>query len=126
MDDQRRAAKGKRLRQLVMGADYVRDIDDAAGSFTAPFQDLINRYLWGEIWQRPGLSRRDRSVVTLAVLIALGLQDELGRHVAAAKRNGVNEEEIQEILLQASAYVGVPASNRAFATVRSALRAERR
>ena len=86
-----------------------------ATPFTAPFQDLITRYAWGEIWTRPGLDRRTRSCVTLTALVAGGHHDELAMHVRAALRNGLTHEEIQEVLLQSAIYCGVPAANTAFA-----------
>ena len=90
-------------------------------SFTEPFQDLITRYAWGEIWSRPGLSRAERSLVTLAVLAALQHENELAMHVKAALRNGLRPEQISEVLLQVALYAGVPAGNRAFAVAQRAL-----
>jgi 3-oxoadipate enol-lactonase/4-carboxymuconolactone decarboxylase len=88
----------------------------AAGTtpFTSDFQDLITRYAWGEIWTRPGLDRRSRSIVTLTALVALGHDEELALHVRGALRNGLSEEEIKEVLLQTAVYCGVPAANSAF------------
>jgi alkylhydroperoxidase/carboxymuconolactone decarboxylase family protein YurZ len=94
---------------------------DRTTPFTAPFQDLITRYAWGDIWARPGLSRAERSLVTLAVLTALQHEGELAMHVKAALRNGVTPEQISEVLLQVSVYAGVPAGNRAFAVAQRAL-----
>ena len=82
--------------------------------FTADFQDLITRYAWGEIWTRPGLDRRSRSLVTLTALVALGHQEELAMHLRAARRNGLTDAEIKEVLLQTAVYCGVPAANTAF------------
>ncbi len=95
-------------------------------AFTAPFQDLITRYAWGEIWSRPGLARAERSIVTLAVLAALQHENELAMHVKAALRNGLSAEQIQEVLLQVALYAGVPAGNRAFAVAQRALAEVRR
>jgi 4-carboxymuconolactone decarboxylase len=89
--------------------------------FTAPFQDLITRYAWGDIWARDGLSRAERSIVTLTVLAALHHWNELGMHVKAAVRNGLTREQIQEVLLQVSVYAGVPVGNQAFAIAQRAL-----
>ena len=89
--------------------------------FTAPFQDFITRYAWGEVWSRPGLARAERSIVTLAVLAALQHENELAMHVKAALRNGLSAEQIQEVLLQVALYAGVPAGNRAFAVAQRAL-----
>ena len=82
--------------------------------FTAPFQELITRYAWGEIWSRPGLDRRTRSCITLTALVALGHHHELALHVRAARRNGLTPDEIGEVLLQCAVYCGVPAANAAF------------
>jgi 4-carboxymuconolactone decarboxylase len=85
-----------------------------ATDFTAPFQDLITRYAWGEIWSRPGLSRHTRSLLTLAMTIALNREDEFRLHLRAALNNGVTREEIREVLLHSAIYCGVPAANHAF------------
>jgi 4-carboxymuconolactone decarboxylase len=91
-------------------------------SFTEPFQDFITRYAWGEIWSRPGLTRAERSMITLTVLTALGREHELAMHVRAALRNGLTAEQIAEVLLQTGVYAGVPAANRAFAIAQDVLR----
>jgi 4-carboxymuconolactone decarboxylase len=93
----------------------------ATTAFTEPFQDFITRCAWGDIWSRPGLSRAERSIVTLTVLAALHHENELAMHVKAALRNGLSPEQIQEILLQVAVYAGVPAANRAFAVAQRAL-----
>jgi 4-carboxymuconolactone decarboxylase len=90
-------------------------------SFTEPFQDFITRYAWGDIWSRPGLSRAERSMITLAMLAALQHENELAMHVRAALRNGLTPEQIQEVLLQVAVYAGVPAANRAFAVAQRVL-----
>jgi len=90
-------------------------------SFTEPFQDFITRYAWGDIWSRPGLSRAERSMITLAMLATLGHENELAMHVRAALRNGLSPEQIQEVLLQVAVYAGVPAANRAFAVAQRVL-----
>ncbi|HET9899590.1 MAG TPA: carboxymuconolactone decarboxylase family protein, partial [Actinomycetes bacterium] len=82
---------------------------------TEPFQDFLTRYAWGDVWARPGLDRRTRSAITLAVLTALHCRGEIGMHVAAARRNGLTEEEIGEVLLHTALYAGLPAANEAFA-----------
>jgi len=89
--------------------------------FTAPFQDLITRYAWGEIWTRPGLDRRTRSCITLTALVAHGHLDELAMHVRAARNNGLTPDEIGEVLLQTAIYCGVPAANSAFAVAQRVL-----
>jgi 4-carboxymuconolactone decarboxylase len=92
----------------------VEKAQAAKTPFSEPFQDLITRYAWGEIWTRPGLPRNTRSLLTLAMMIALNRGDEFRMHVRAAANNNVTREEIQEVLLQAAIYCGVPAANAAF------------
>jgi 3-oxoadipate enol-lactonase/4-carboxymuconolactone decarboxylase len=89
--------------------------------FTAEFQELITRYAWDEIWNRPGLDRRTRSAVTLTALVAGGHLEELAGHVRAALRNGLSPDEIKEVLLQTAIYCGVPAANSAFAVAQRVL-----
>jgi 4-carboxymuconolactone decarboxylase len=103
-----------RVRRAVLGEAYVEKAQAATTSFNEPFQDLITRYAWGEIWSRPGLSRQTRSLLTLSMMIALNRSDEFRMHVRAAVNNNVTREEIQEVLLQAAIYCGVPAANSAF------------
>jgi 4-carboxymuconolactone decarboxylase len=122
VNDEQRAEQGMKVRRAVLGDAHVdRSIRDAT-EFTAPFQDWITRYAWGEIWSRPGLTRPERSIVTLTVLAALQHEDELGMHVKAALRNGLTEEQIQEVLLQVGLYAGVPVANRAFAIAARAIK----
>jgi 4-carboxymuconolactone decarboxylase len=121
VDDAKRARQGTEVRRAVLGDEHVDRAVAATTPFTAPFQDLITRYAWGEIWSRPGLTRAERSIVTLAVLAALQHENELAMHVKAALRNGLSAEQIQEILLQVTVYAGVPAGNRAFAVAQRAL-----
>jgi 3-oxoadipate enol-lactonase / 4-carboxymuconolactone decarboxylase len=113
--------EGMRTRREVLGDDHVDRAIAGTTRFTADFQDLITRYAWGEIWTRPGLDRRMRSAITIAALVAGGRENELAMHVRAARRNGLTEEEIKEILLQCAIYCGVPAANSAFAIARRAL-----
>ena len=115
MDDQERAAAGMRTRREVLGDEHVDRAIASTTEFTAPFQDFITRYAWGELWNRPGLSRPERSMITLAMLAALGRDEELVLHLRAAVRNGLTPEEIREVLMQVAVYAGVPAANRAFA-----------
>ena len=115
MNDDERTAAGLRTRRDVLGDEHVDRAIAATTEFTAPFQDFITRYAWGEIWNRPGLGRRERSMITIAVLAALGRDEELAMHIRAALRNGVTPPEISEVLLHLAVYAGVPASNRAFA-----------
>ena len=88
---------------------------------TAPFQDFITRYAWGEIWSRPGLSRAERSMITLTALVVLRQEEELAMHLRAALRNGLTPDQIGEVLLHTAVYAGVPAANRAFAIAREVL-----
>jgi 4-carboxymuconolactone decarboxylase len=109
------------VRREVLGDEHVDRAVARTTPFTAPFQDLITRYAWGDIWSRPGLSRAERSLVTLAVLTALQHEGELAMHVKAALRNGLTPEQIQEVLLQVTIYAGVPTGNRAFAVAQRVL-----
>jgi 4-carboxymuconolactone decarboxylase len=99
----------------VLGDDHVDRASANTTAFTAPFQDFITRNVWGEVWARPGLDRRTRSCITLAVLTALKCDAELALHVRAALRNGLTAPEISEVLLHTAVYAGVPAANHAFA-----------
>jgi 4-carboxymuconolactone decarboxylase len=117
MDDQHRRDQGMTVRRAVLGDRHV----DEAATATTDFQDLITRYAWGEIWSRPGLDRRIRSCISLAILAALSHDEELAMHVRAARRNGLSAEEIKEVLLQVAIYAGVPAANRAFRAAQQAL-----
>ena len=116
-----RFEEGMRIRREVLGDEHVDAAAAATTAFTADFQDLITRYAWGEIWARPGLDRRTRSCITLAMLVALGRHEELAMHVGAARRNGLSADEIKEVLLQTAVYCGVPAANQAFAIARHVL-----
>ena len=104
-----------RVRREVLGDAHVDRAVANTTPFTADFQDYITRCVWGEQWTRPGLDRRTRSCITLAVLTALHCTNEIGMHVRAALRNGLTPEEIKEVLLHAAIYCGVPAANTAFA-----------
>jgi len=123
--DPGRAREGMTVRRAVLGDDHVDRAAAATTPFTAPFQDLATRYAWGEIWSRPGLSRAERSMITLAALAVLRQEEELALHVRAALRNGLSPGQIQEVLLQVAVYAGVPAANRAFAVAQGVLAAER-
>lgn len=122
LDDDHRRAAGITVRRAVLGDAHVDRAIAGTTEFTAPFQDFITRYAWGEIWTRPGLDRRTRSCVTLTALVAGGHQEELAMHVKAAVRNGLSPEEIGEVLLQTAVYCGVPAANAAFAIANRVLR----
>jgi len=113
--------EGMRVRREVLGDAHVDRAIERTTDFTADFQDLITRYAWGEIWARPGLDRRTRSMITLTALVALGREEELAMHVRAALGNGVTSAEIAEVLLQCAIYCGVPAANGAFAVAQRVL-----
>jgi 4-carboxymuconolactone decarboxylase len=115
---------GDRVRREVLGDEHVDRAQANTTPFTAPFQDFITRYAWGEVWSRPGLDRRSRSMITLAALTALRAEGELELHVRAARRNGLTDEEIAEVLLHTAVYAGVPAANAAFAVARRVLEEE--
>jgi 4-carboxymuconolactone decarboxylase len=114
MDDRERHAAGMKVRREVLGAAHVDKAEAAKTPFTEPFQDFITRYAWGEIWSRPGLPRQTRSLLTLAMMVALNRGDEFRMHVRAALNNKVSREEIQEMLMQTAIYCGLPAANAAF------------
>lgn len=121
MDDRERHEQGMAVRRAVLGDAHVDRAIAGTDELTADFQDLITRYAWGDIWSRPGLDRRTRSCLTLAILATLHHDDELAMHVRAALRNGVSTDEIKEVLLHVAVYAGVPAANRAFKVARDAL-----
>ncbi len=115
---------GLKVRREVLGDAYVDAALAQADEFSGDFQELLTRYAWGEIWDRPGLDRRARSCVTLTALIAAGHVDELAPHLRAALRNGLTPAEIKEVLLQAAVYCGVPAAHRAFRVAQQVIREE--
>lgn len=108
--------KGLATRKQVMGEDFVANALGNATPFTQPIQEYITRNAWGDVWQRPGLELKTRSLITVALLTALGRQHELKGHVRGALNNGATPEEIQEVLLHASIYCGLPAAVEAFRT----------
>jgi 4-carboxymuconolactone decarboxylase len=114
MDDRERHSAGMKVRRAVLGDAHVDRAEATKNAFSEPFQDLITRYAWGEIWSRPGLPRHTRSLLTLSMMIALNRGDEFRMHVRAALNNKVTREEIQEVLLQSAIYCGAPAANTAF------------
>jgi len=121
VNDEERSTAGMRTRREVLGDAHVDRAVANTTEFTAPFQDFITRYAWGELWNRPGLTRPQRSMITLAMLAALGRDEELEMHVLAARRNGLTPDEICEVFLQVAIYAGVPAANRAFAIAKRAI-----
>lgn len=114
MDERDRYKEGLKVRRTVLGEAHVERAQAAENEFNFAFQDLITRYAWGEIWTRPGLPRKTRSLATIAMLVALNRGDELKMHIRGALQNGVTREELREVLLQAAIYCGIPAANSAF------------
>jgi len=114
MDEHKRYDQGMKTRRAVLGEAHVDRTLKNRTKFNEPFQDLITRYAWGEIWSRPGLPRKTRSLLTLSMLVALDREPEFRMHLKAALAIGVTRDEIQELLLQAAIYCGVPAANSAF------------
>jgi len=114
MDDHERYAKGMAVRRGVLGDAHVERTLARRNDFNADFQDFITRYAWGEVWSRPGLDRHTRSLLTLALMVALNRGDEFKMHVRAALGNGVTRDEINEVLLHSAIYAGVPAANSAY------------
>jgi 4-carboxymuconolactone decarboxylase len=114
--------KGLEIRRAVLGADYVDKSFATADDFNRPMQELTTEYCWGNIWGRPGLERKTRSMLNLAMITALNRPHELKLHVKGAIRNGVSKEEIAEVFLQAAVYCGVPAGVDSFRIAREAFR----
>lgn len=114
MNDEERRERGMKVRREVLGDEYVDKSMNKATELTREFQDLITRYAWGEIWTRPGLDRKTRSCITVAMTVALNRPNELALHLRGALRNGVTVAELREVLLQTAVYCGVPAAHTAF------------
>jgi len=114
MEDRERHKQGMTVRRAVLGDAHVDRALTRSNDFNREFQDLITRYAWGEIWTRPGLPRHTRSLLTVAMMVALNRSEEFKLHVRAAFNNGVTRDEIKEVLLQCAIYCGVPAANSAF------------
>ena len=112
--DKAKYEKGLGVRREVMGDEFVDRALSSASDFTQPLQELVTRNAWGEVWAREGLDRRTRSLITIATLAALKASTELKGHVRGALRNGCTVEEIQEVLLHATVYCGMPAGVEAF------------
>ena len=110
--------KGLGIRRQVLGAEYVDNAIAGADDFSRPLQELVTQYCWGEIWGRPGLDRRTRSIINLAMLSALNRPHEVKLHVRGAINNGLSKQEIQEVLLQVAVYCGVPAGVDSFRSAR--------
>lgn len=114
MDEKQRYEEGMVVRRSVLGDKHVDRSLEKITDFNGEFQEMITRHAWGDIWTRPGLERHTRSLITLAMLIALNRDDELAMHLKAAKSNGVSREEIKELLMHSAIYCGIPAANSAF------------
>jgi 4-carboxymuconolactone decarboxylase len=114
MDEKQRHDEGLKIRRAVLGEEHVARAQANESTFNSAFQNLISRYAWGEIWSRPGLDRKTRSLITIGMIVALNRPEELRLHLRAAKNNGVTNDEIREVLLQSAIYCGVPAANSAF------------
>ena len=121
MNDHERHEQGMRVRRGVLGDAHVDRAVANTTDLTAPFQDFITRYAWGDVWAREGLDRRTRSIVTLAALTSLRAENEIGMHIRGALRNGLTPEEIRELIIHASVYAGVPAANSAMAIAQQVL-----
>jgi 4-carboxymuconolactone decarboxylase len=106
--------RGMAVRRAVLGDEHVDRAEARRSALTSDFQDYITRCAWGEVWTRPGLDRRTRSCITVAMLVALNRTEELAMHLRAALTNGVTVDELKEVLLQTAVYCGVPAANTAF------------
>jgi 4-carboxymuconolactone decarboxylase len=107
--------RGMVVRRAVLGEEHVERAQAGTTEFTRDFQELITRYAWGEIWTRPGVDRKTRSLLTIAILAALGRSEELRLHVRATRNTGATRDEVKEALMQVAVYAGVPAANSAFA-----------
>ncbi|HET9993931.1 MAG TPA: 4-carboxymuconolactone decarboxylase [Candidatus Acidoferrum sp.] len=114
MDERQRYEQGMKVRRAVLGDAHVDASLKSRNDFNEEFQDLLTRYAWGEIWSRPGLPRKTRSLITLSMMVALNRPEELRMHLRAALNIGVTREQIKEVLLQTAIYCGVPAANSAF------------
>jgi 4-carboxymuconolactone decarboxylase len=113
MDEKQRYEEGLKIRRAVLGDAHVDRSLAKQNDFTTEFQEMITRHAWGEVWTRPAFDRKTRSVMTLAMLIALNRGDEFKLHVRGALNNGLTQDDIKEVILQAAIYCGVPAANTA-------------
>jgi 4-carboxymuconolactone decarboxylase len=113
--------QGLAIRREVLGSAHVDRSISNATDFNRPMQELVTEYCWGAVWSRPGLERKTRSLLNIAMLTALNQHHELGLHVEGALRNGASSDEIREVLLQAAIYCGVPAAVAAFRTATEAI-----
>ena len=125
MDERERYERGMVVRRAVLGAAHVETALARRTALTHDFQDVLTRYAWGEVWDRPGLPRHTRSLLTIAMLVAANRPEELRLHLRAARNNGVTPDEIKEVLLHAAVYCGLPAANAAFHLAAEELSSER-
>lgn len=114
MDEKTRYENGLKTRRAVLGDAHVDRATAGVTEFNRDFQEFITRTAWNDIWNRPGLPRRERSLIVLSITVALGAWGEFRLHVRAALNNGLSQDEIKELLIQAAVYAGVPAANHAF------------
>src|ERR1700674_672134 len=112
---------GLAVRRRVLGEAHVKRALENATAFDADFQEMVTRNAWGEIWTRPGLDLRTRSIITIAILAALGRSEELDLHVRATRNTGATSDDVKEVLMQVAVYAGVPAANSAFRIAKAAL-----
>ena len=112
---------GMATRRAVLGDRHVDRVEDGKNDFDGPFQDLITEAAWGHVWSRPDWSKRERSIVTIALLAGLGHYEEMAMHIRATARTGATEEDIREVLLHVAIYAGVPTANQAFRIAKQAL-----
>ena len=113
MNDEQRYEQGIKVRTEVLGEKHVNRSIENLNDFNADFQNFISRFAWGEVWSRPGLPRHTRSLVTIAILLSLGREEELRMHLRACFNNGVTKDELKELILHCSLYAGLPAANAA-------------
>lgn len=111
--------QGMKVRREVLGDEYVDRAEATKTAFDADFQRFITETAWGSVWTRPGLDRKTRHLLTIAILATLGKENELAMHIRATQNTGVTPQEVKEVLLQVAVYAGVPAANSAFATAKA-------
>ena len=116
-----RYKKGMETRRSVLGDAHVDKAEANKTNFDSDFQEYITRNAWGDVWSRPGLTKRERSLIVIALMTALGHEEELAMHIRATKNTGATKEDVQEVLLQTAVYAGVPAANKAFKIAKEAL-----
>jgi 4-carboxymuconolactone decarboxylase len=121
MDENERYAQGLKVRHEVLGSEHVDRTLQNRTPLNEDFQEFITRYAWGDIWSRPGLTRHTRSMLTIAMMVALNREEEFKMHIRAALNNGVTQDEIREVLMHTAIYCGLPAANNAFHWAQGAL-----